>query len=116
MRFVLLLGTLQQVDSLLDITVDLSVNLGVSSTWLTLSLRSCRLGVQRYTLLALVTLQGASEPLRQHEVAVSTDGISLTDSVVNLGRCTAHGLLGSDDIVGVCNPVVVSVPQVVATP
>ena len=112
----LLWQTLKQVASLVDVAQDLLIGLSNGRARLSSSRGRSGLGVDGHALLALVSLVGASKGLCQHEVTVSADCVGLTNGIVLVVGSATHSFLGSDDIVGVGNPSVVSFPQVIRTP
>ena len=61
-----------------------------------------------------MSLVGAGKGLCQHKVGVCTDGVGLTQHIFRAGRC--HCTLIVDETVGIANPGVIGIPQVVRTP
>ena len=109
-------NALQQLAGVVDVLVDLLIDSGIGGTRLALRLRRSGLYIERHARFLLVAYEGAGEILREHEVGVGTDGVGLSDGIVLLLCGALHGFLGCDDVVGIGNPVVVGIPQVVRTP
>ena len=102
--------------SLGDIGGNLSVDLLNRGTGFALGCGGGGLGIDGHAGLGLVAFVGAREALGQHEVGVCPDGIGLTHAVHHIEVVVGHiGLVG-DYEVGVGNPGVVGIPQVVRTP
>ena len=95
---------------------DLLVHLTHRRTRITLRAGLRRLGVDRTARLVLVAVVGAGKRLCQHEVRISADGVCLADDVGHVVGIARHCLLTVDDVVGIGNPRVVTVPHVVRTP
>ena len=113
---VLLSGAFEQAESLFDVAVNLLIDVSHGRTGLSLCFFRGWLGVDRSAGLVFVSLVGAGKPLCQLEVAVGTHGIGLTEHVMDVFRSTAHRLFSCDDVVGVGNPCVESIPEVIAAP
>ena len=113
---VLQLSAFEQGECFLQVAVNLLVDIGNRSTRLARRCLEGRLGVDRHAGLALMSLIGTCEPLCQLEVAVGTHGVSLTDDVVDILCGSAHCLFGGNHIVGVSNPGVEGIPEVITAP
>ena len=109
-------GVFQQIDGLFDVGINLGIHLSNGCT--RLACRAAEGGAceQGYTGITLMALIGAGKPLREHKIAIGTQGICLAHIIVHQVGRTRNIVFQCDNAVGLGNARVVGIPQVKTAP